>query len=124
MGGVLMPRLAVPIILDNRGDITACCTLAEALAYAEPVDVDAGEYEAFDSVGRGIVLGTDAGGRLGNRQTVVESAEESPKHADDLRDRVLQYLRRVGAEPGPPGETLGALVARLVAWQGASRNRR
>ncbi len=106
-----------PIILDNRGDISGHPTMADALACTEPVDVDAGEFEVFDSEGRAILLGTAPGGRFGNRRTVVTNVEEPPRHADELRERLLEFLRRCGVEAGPPGEELRSVVARFMAWQ-------
>jgi len=120
MAGTLMVG---PFVLDNRGDIVAFDTIDELLAAVEPVDVEEREFDAFDSQGRAIELGTAPGGRFGNRQVVVANAEATPQRAGDLRRRLLEYLCRVGVEPGPPEEALGSVVARLVAWQSASWGR-
>lgn len=106
--------MTAPIVLDNRGDISVHASIEDALAYAEPIDVENGEYEAFDAGGRLIVLGTAPGGRLGNRRTVVVSAEDTPSHAEDLRARAVGFLRRSGAQPVPPEQDLSAVVARLL----------
>lgn len=111
MAGLL---ITPPIILDNCGDMTAYESIEDALAYAEPVDVDNGEYRAFDAKGRAIVLGTEPGGGWGNRRTVVLSVEDPPRHAQDLQVRIVAYLQRLGEPVRDSEEDLPSVIARLL----------
>jgi len=105
-----------PVILDNRGDLLVFENSGEALAYAEAVDVEDGEYEAFDSEGRMLTLGTTPGGRYGRKRVVILDAEEQPLHQEELRVKLLSFLRRAGTPPDPSA-SLDALISALQAWR-------
>jgi hypothetical protein len=109
-----------PFILDNKGDLQVFATINDVLAYTEPVDVEEGEYEAFDAEGRLILLSTEPSGRLGNRKTIITKIEEPPRHAQELRKRLTECMRRGGStSDGLLDESLASVVARFTAWQRA-----
>ena len=103
-----------PIILDCQGDLKAFSTPEEALNHTEVIDVESGEYLAFDSEGRPLTLGTGPGGRYGNRRVTFTSVEEPPRHQQELRARLLNFMHRAGIAVDPQAE-LGVLVSSLVA---------
>jgi hypothetical protein len=97
-----------PIIVDEHGDLTFYASAREAEAALEPVDVENGEYTAYDSEGRILNLQI-------NKKTVpaffglfkqtvervsVESAEDEPRHAGDLRAALASFLERLGEPAG------------------------
>jgi hypothetical protein len=103
-----------PIILDNRGDLSVFQDPEEALAYAEVVDVEAGEYKAFDAEGRLLTLGTGPGGRYGNKKVIIVGVEERPDHQQELRNTLVDFMRRAGASPDP-NAPLPALIRAVAA---------
>jgi hypothetical protein len=82
-----------PVILDNRAD----------------------EYEAFDSEGRRLTLGTAPGGRYGNKRVIITQVDEAPRHQTELRTRLASFRRRAGI-PADPNATLDALVNAFATW--------
>lgn len=104
-----------PLILDNKGDLLAFRDVDDALAYAEVVDVEAGEYEAFDSEGRLLTLGTGPGGRFGQKRVIITQVEEPPRHQAELRSRLAHFTRRAGI-PADPNAALDALVDAFATW--------
>ncbi len=47
-----MTAPALPIIVDNYGDVLVFKSVDDALVYLEPIDVLNNEYIAFDAEGR------------------------------------------------------------------------
>ncbi len=104
-----------PIILDNRGDIRVFPDLEKALGYTEVVDVEDGEYKAYDSEGRLLTLGTrPRRGFFGGREVVIDSVEAQPLHQQELRATLIELMRRIGASVDP-NASLDTLVNALVA---------
>lgn len=120
LGKILMK---LPIILDCHGDLKAFSTAEEALNHTEVIDVESGEYNAFDSEGRVLTLGTCPGGRYGNKRVTFTSVEDPPRHEQELRTRLLDFMQRVGISTDPSAG-LEALVSSLVAWSRSASGRR
>jgi hypothetical protein len=104
-----------PLILDNKGDMLIFRTTDAALAYAEVVDVEAGEYQAFDSEGRMLTLGTGKSGRFGKKRVIVTVVEEPPRHQAELKARLLRFMLRAGIPVDASGD-LDVIVDSFARW--------
>lgn len=89
----------MPIFLMESGDVSAFDSVESAEGYVEAIDVEAGEYVAFDSVGRRLRMAVVHGVRWG-RNVVISAAEDSsPEPGDEaLRSGLLRYAVAVGPE--------------------------
>ncbi len=109
-----------PIILDCQGDLKAFSTPEQALNHTEVIDVESGEYQAFDSEGRLLTLGTGPGGRYGNKRVIFTSVEDPPRHEQELRARLLDFMQRARVSVDP-NASLDFLVSSLAAWSRSVR---
>lgn len=89
------------IVVDKGGYDLRIYASTEALdSHLEAIDVKNNEYEAYDSEGRVLTLGvywkkTPILFGLFNsdiERVVIQSAEEEPKHENDLRNAIINNL--------------------------------
>jgi hypothetical protein len=102
----------IVLCLDEGGTPLFFRSSRDAESYLEPVDVNAGEYLAYDSEGRQLVIKAfetkgfwSTGGYV-----VIEEAEEEPQHVAELREALLTFLRR----HAPPSEWTNAALEDLI----------
>lgn len=101
-----MNELTPPIIVAEGWDVRLFKSAAEALGSLEPIDVEEGIYQVFDSVGRRLTLGTD-GSRV-----FVSGVDSNSQHTYDLEALLRGFLERVGGNVGSdPRRDLATLVA-------------
>lgn len=100
-----------PIVVDEHGDISAYPSVIAACSEMEPIDVAAGEYEAFDSRAHRLTIGVASG--------VVWMDLEDGVHpeTEELTRRLRRFIREVGPErvglAGYESESLAALLSVL-----------
>jgi hypothetical protein len=80
-----------PIIVNEHGDVTLHSNLESAAADLEAIDVENGEYEFFDSVGR-VIHGSVSEGKI-----ILTGGGADPPQPE----RLLAILRRYVQEVGP-----------------------
>ena len=114
--------MRTPIIVAEGNDLSFFASLEDVEGYLEAIDVDNGEYIAYDADGRPVPLSTK---RLPPRkvlgmisvrgaEVVVASApEEEPRHAEDLRKLLVRYLE----EPRHAEDLRKLLVRYLGHWE-------
>jgi hypothetical protein len=88
--------MEAPIIIDNFGDLLIFESVEKAERYLEPVDVENGEYQAFDRTGRRVRLSTDG------LRVRVGPVEEGAPQVEHLRQVLQRFLSAVGV----PGDWL------------------
>lgn len=96
-------------ILERNGDLSAYATAGEACASMESVDVEDGEYRAFDAEGRVLRIEPEAPTRRGRWSLTLSPlslvpGEEQPSGQEQLRAALMRAL------PDPPATALAALV--------------
>ena len=90
--------MKLPIFIYETGDISAFETKNAAEASVESIDVRHNRYKAFDSEGR-LLLFKIQNERTGHKERVVlEEAESSPTHQDELKSILNKFLLRTGTE--------------------------
>ena len=109
-----LTRLGVrpPIILNEHGSIDVFQSTEAAEIYMEPIDVENGEYVAYDSEGRLLrIVPTSP-------RVTIETAELEPSHQDEVRALLVRLLTHLGV---PKEEllnlSLGALVKRSLQYE-------
>lgn len=76
-------------VLDRSGDITFFKTVTKAERYIEPIDVENGEYFAFDAQGRLLSLSV-----VGN--AVVITDRNPVENCHDILEKIMtEYLSRL-----------------------------
>ena len=75
-----------PIIIDDHGDITFFDSVKEAEQYLEAIDVQNGEYVAYDSAGCLLHLRTD------RNRVIIENIEVEPTHSSELRTKLQTFF--------------------------------
>lgn len=104
-----------PVIVDDGGDITVFVSTGAACREMEPVDVEAGVYEVFDSRGCALVAEVHHG-RV--RLTPQESGEACP---ENLLERLRRFITAVGTERFGTSDagsaSLEAVVSLLLQFQ-------
>ena len=76
-----------PVVIDNRGDLIAFRSLADADDEIEIIDVDNGEFVAYDALGRLLALGSEKG------RLTVTLDESSPTQPAGIRQKLTKFLR-------------------------------
>lgn len=105
--------MKTPLFIDNNGDILVFESVQDAENWIEPIDVRNGEYEAFDAEGclLRLTLEKEPGFWKFARETVkISSAENEPSHADELRKRLLRFLKVANDRPIDDNASLSQLV--------------
>jgi hypothetical protein len=92
--------MKLPIILDEKGDLSVYDSLEKLLKYVEPIDVRNQEYIVYDSEGRFLQLGTATTRILfglleGPEVVTFETEEPTPAQASELRACISDFLTRV-----------------------------
>lgn len=87
-----------PIILGGDGGAQVFRTKEEAERYTEPVDIEHGEYVAYDAAGRLLHLGVSADGFRGHLTLPNPPEDRSEELAEALRT-MLGYIAE--ARPVP-----------------------
>ena len=106
---------APPIIVDEHGDIGFYASVTEAERDLEAVDVRAGEYDAFDSIGQRLCLTTE-----GETVQIHLDLASGPDPAE-LQARLQHLIERVGSDRvglQPRGADRPDLVAALTRFFG------
>jgi hypothetical protein len=112
--------------VDLRGDLNLFETESALLSYVEPIDVENGEYFAFDADGHLLSLSVDGG------EVQLKEAEAEPGHADVLAQLMRDSLANLQLPEDWPAASSGwatsadlpDLVARAVEVDQAWRSRR
>jgi len=116
------PGFRFPIFVSEPNDLYAFDSLSDLQLHLEPVDVEDGIYEAYDSEGRRLSLramGVRRGwlGSIDQHKAsiIVARAEQTPTHAEALRGLLVSFLSAVEKE-GPPldGLSLQELESRAL----------
>lgn len=84
--------IKAPIIIDEHGDTSIYESVKDAELDLEAIDVKNKEYVAYDSEGRLLRLIPAS-----VHEVTVESAEQEPNHADELRALLFDFLAYMGA---------------------------
>ncbi len=79
-----------PIIVDAHGDPIILGSVEDAEAHLEAIDVENDEYVAYDSEGRILRLIPTS------PRITIESAEQEPQHAEELRAVLVSLLTYTG----------------------------
>jgi hypothetical protein len=95
--GMLKP----PLVFDDHGDIRVFGSIADALAYAETVDVEAGTHEAFDSAGSRLTFEMRDDGRHPGKRVAIANVDTAPAHSHRLRLRLVRFIERTGKRTDP-----------------------
>lgn len=122
--------MRTPIIVAEANDLSFYASLEDVEWHLEAIDVDNGEFVAYDADGRHVPLSTK---RLHPRkflgmisvpgaEVVVASApEEEPRHAKDLRRVLVRYLNHWEPIPALEQKTLGELIGAGIDKAGLER---
>ena len=96
------PGIRFPIFVSEPNDLSAYESVSDLKLDLEPVDVEQGNYFAYDSEGRllnlratGVRRGLFGSVDQHKASITVELAEETPSHADELRHRLVSFLSAV-----------------------------
>lgn len=112
-----------PIFLIDGLDVTAFDTIENAVQFFEPVDVKMGEIDAYDSEGRLLHFGVEYSRGSGFWGTLLSSpdytvlidVEAEPRHASQLREKLVAFLRHFGADESSLSHaSLPELVGRVM----------
>lgn len=95
-----------PIVLNAGGDICFFPTKEAAEINMEPIDVRNGYFTAYDSKGHCLTLDIiekEVTIFFGLKKAMVEhvaivAAEPEPTHAEELRQMIIEYFERIGAD--------------------------
>jgi hypothetical protein len=109
------------ILIDKCGhDLSIFKNVDEAIKEIEPIDVRNDEFDCFDSDGRLLAVSIKstriyiAFGLIPYRREYIhiESGEELPSHAEELKERVKSFLRALSIEEDIYfGKSLHELIA-------------
>ena len=117
-----------PLVLFEGGDLTMYANYADLNGYVEAVDVDNGEYEAFDSAGRPIDLSTEGGPKEYGRPVLVGVREGVPLEVDSLTARLRGHVQGLAsaraAWPNFESDSLSELIEGLMPFYREPRQRR
>ena len=80
-----------PIIANNFGDVLFFRSKRDAEVYIESIDVRNNEYVIYDSEGRLLQVTVNS-----NNTVVIQTAEEEPTHASQLRELLQKHLLALG----------------------------
>jgi hypothetical protein len=108
-----------PIIVNEHGDVTLHSGLEPAAAELEAIDVENGEYEYFDAVGR-VIEGSVSEGRI---ILTVRDADPQPEALLAILREYVENVgpHRVGLETPTSAVALPELVD--VLWRFFQRRR-
>ena len=87
-----------PIILDGDGGADVFRTKEGAERYAEPVDIENGEYVAYDAAGRRLHLAVSADGLRG-RLTLPDPPEDRRAELAEALRTMLGHIAEVRPVP-------------------------
>lgn len=116
--------ITIPIIVDEHGDMSFFESVEHAERKLEAIDVRNEEYVAYDSEGRLLRVTIERGEApifFGLDKTtvdyvVIESAEDEPSHAPQLRAALVDFLERIGVSlDDPESLSLQELVSKGAA---------
>lgn len=100
-GQLLLNMIQEPIILTRDGGAEVFRSKKEAERYAEPIDIQNGEYIAYDAAGKLLDLNISADGLQGALALPDDSEDRSIELADELREFLLNIaaVRQVPYNP-------------------------
>lgn len=119
-----------PIIINDHGDISIFRTVEDAENYLESPDVLAGQYAAYDSVGRLLRLEAPKAKKIGILgfsitsvdKVTISSEEPIPSHSEDLKMALKDFLEYFGISKQWLEEaSLGDLVAKCIEKAGYTK---
>lgn len=103
MASTVAERLAMNLpaspffVFDKNGnEVAVYSSLADAENHLEAIDVRKNEYEAFDAEGRLLELTVEKTigfSNLGRESVRIAPAENSPGHAEELRNRLQRFFK-------------------------------
>ena len=104
-----------PIFVFDGGDVTLFPSKQEASSYLEPIDVKNGVYACYDANGDVVrleVIATEKQSKLSGNYVHehVGVAGTDINRRDELRERLLAYLRAVDSDNVKSDTTLPDLV--------------
>jgi hypothetical protein len=103
--GVLGINPTPPVFVIDGLDVGVFKSIEDAVLQLEPVDVNRGEYSAYDGEGRSLRLAVD-----GSKVT-AHLAEAKASHADELSVALREFLKAMGEKTADdPGCDLPCLV--------------
>ena len=115
-----------PIVLYDKGDVDLFLTTEDAENAIEIIDVRNQEYVVYDSEGKllrfRIIERPMVGGLLRRRDVVLEEAEETASHRQELRNVVRQFLMHSGFSDESLPDELSQLIAELGRALGKALN--
>lgn len=80
-----------PIIVDERGDTKVYKSIEDAEMDLEVIDVQNGEYVAYDSEGRLLTVIP-----ISPYRVAIASTEQEPNHIDELHAILFRFLLHLG----------------------------
>jgi hypothetical protein len=104
-----------PIVVIEResGEVYLFKSVAHAEGYLEPIDVENGEYDAFESDGAVLILSVVT--TSGQEHVEIVTHPYAPPVPDTLRDKLKQYLGAMNEwRPEYESMALPALIRHLV----------
>lgn len=121
--------MRLPIIVNEHGDVSIYRSVEQAERALEAIDVQNGEYVAYDAQGRPLVLSVvveEKAGPFGlfpRRIENVRLTEDPTAEADEagLRALLVQFLDRAGISPNDvKDEDISSFVNAMVEKIGYS----
>lgn len=79
--------MKMPLIFDENGDVSVYRSIRDVERNIEVIDVENGEYTAYDATGRLLLLD------VSNSHTInIRCAEEEPLHINEATAALQRYL--------------------------------
>ena len=88
--GVLMNNPKPPVFVIDGLDVGVFKSVEDAVLQLEPIDVNRGEYSAYDAEGRLLRLAVDGA------KITAHLAETEPSHVDELSAALRGFLKAMG----------------------------
>lgn len=88
--GVLRSKLTPPIFVIDGLDVGVFKSIEDAVLQLEPVDVNRGDYAAYDAEGRLLRLAVDG------LKVTAHPVESEASHAKELSVALSEFLRAMG----------------------------
>ena len=84
--------MTIKFVIAEGNDLTFHATKRDAETYMEAIDVIDGIYKGYDDAGRLLTI------RPKGPASEIALAETEPTHADELRTKLVRYLKVLGRE--------------------------
>ncbi len=117
-----------PIIITEHGDVSIFESPDDAQMYLEPIDVENGEYQAYDKDGHILnlrVIGVDRPsffGMIRTKRIKVEEASDKKEHPDELKRILLNFFKDTSIyDQSDESQPLNKLIDKAVNAFGYTR---